>query len=194
MPEVVCEGCSKTFFVFASRIGRRKFCSRECRYRKSEAERFWAKVEKGEGCWLWRGGLQDQGYGIFNFRGQSELAHRVAFFLIYGRWPEPCGLHSCDNPPCVRPEHIFEGTRCDNNKDRAQKGRTRANIGATMRRYPERQARGERQGSAKLSAVIVKEIKTRASAGESQRDLAAAYGVSKTCVGEILRGHTWCHV
>ncbi len=87
--------------------------------------RFWAKVGKTEGCWLWKGRRTESGYGHFGIRsGKMCRAHRFSFELAYG--PIPSGMyicHHCDNPPCVRPDHLFVGTNSDNAKDAIAKGR-----------------------------------------------------------------------
>ncbi len=95
---------------------------------KTVAERFWAKVRKGEGCWLWVGAKQHNGYGYLHSGGHSIRkplrAHRVSWELHNG--PIPDGLrvlHSCDTPCCVNPAHLFLGTQSDNMKDCAAKGR-----------------------------------------------------------------------
>lgn len=92
-------------------------------------DRFWAKVRKGEDCWEWQGGRNSRGYGVFykdGRRSRQELAHRVSYELAYG--PIPSGVfacHSCDNPPCVHPDHLFLGTGLDNSRDSTDKGRHR---------------------------------------------------------------------
>lgn len=88
-------------------------------------ERFWSKVDKRgpDECWPWTGGKFWDGYGWFSVAGAKKKAHRVSFFLQHGRWPEPCCLHRCDNPGCVNPVHLFEGTHTDNMRDRERKGR-----------------------------------------------------------------------
>lgn len=91
------------------------------------AERFWAKVQKGPGCWTWTGCRDDHGYGMFRPYGRkasARRAHRVAWELTHG--PIPAGMfacHKCDNPQCVRPAHLFLGTPADNAHDRDKKGR-----------------------------------------------------------------------
>jgi len=93
--------------------------------RSNMVARFWAKVEKTEGCWLWRGAAR-RGYGAFSPQhGTTRPAHRVAWELANSA-PIPdglCVLHRCDNPPCVRPDHLFLGTKKDNAQDAIRKGR-----------------------------------------------------------------------
>src|ERR1700756_2891954 len=91
-------------------------------------DRFWAKVAKGPGCWEWQGKRHYKGYGHFTVRGQGRRrtlkAHRVSWELANGPIPEGLHvLHSCDNPPCVNPDHLFLGTDMDNVHDRDAKGR-----------------------------------------------------------------------
>lgn len=96
--------------------------------------RFWAKVEKSEGCWNWRAATV-RGYGEFRIGGRSVspmYAHRVSWTMANG--PIPVGLlvlHHCDNRRCVRPSHLFLGTVADNAQDASRKGRL------PQQRYPE---------------------------------------------------------
>jgi hypothetical protein len=88
-------------------------------------ERFWSKVDVGEedDCWEWTG-YRYRKYGRFNFESVSRLAHRVAWILLHGPLPdEQKVLHSCDNPPCCNPLHLFVGTQTDNMQDMIAKGR-----------------------------------------------------------------------
>lgn len=82
---------------------------------------FWSKVDLSnlEGCWPWIAATDKDGYGVYR-RGR---AHRVAWFLHYGLLPNLCVLHKCDNPPCIRWDHLFSGTTADNNRDMAEKGK-----------------------------------------------------------------------
>src|SRR5437867_4194449 len=86
------------------------------------ADRFWAKVRKGEGCWEWTGST-DRRYGELWFNGRTEKAHRVAWILTHGTEPPGQVCHRCDNPRCVRPDHLFLGSMSDNINDCVRKGR-----------------------------------------------------------------------
>lgn len=91
------------------------------------AERFAAKVHKTDGCWLWTGATTSTGYGHLTkggHDGRPVKAHRLAYELANG--PIPDGLevcHHCDTPLCVRPDHLFLGTRRENLGDAMRKGR-----------------------------------------------------------------------
>lgn len=115
------------------------FCSQACHYayrRKPEqiAERFWARVNKNGPipahrpelgpCWVWTASKYKNGYGRFQFHNRVVGTHRVAWILTHGPLSdgyETC--HHCDNPACVRPDHLFVGTSSDNAQDRERKGR-----------------------------------------------------------------------
>lgn len=157
------------------RYGERTSCG--CANTRPLAERFWEKVEKrSEGCWTWIGARNSCGYGKIVVDESEVDAHRVAFFIEHGRWPEPCCLHRCDNPSCVNPSHLFEGTHQDNRDDCAAK---------------DRHNRGERHGHAKLTRALVREIRT---AEGSQRSIAARFGITQTHVSAIRRCVAWSHL
>lgn len=88
-------------------------------------ERFWEKVDKTGDCWEWTGFKNRQGYGQFQVSTKNgQPAHRVSFELANGKIPDGMHVcHKCDNPPCVRPDHLFLGTPSDNMKDMVKKGR-----------------------------------------------------------------------
>lgn len=113
------------------------------------------------------------------------LAHRASWQINYG--PIPNGLyvlHKCDNPTCVRPNHLFLGTQGDNLNDMYSKERQ------SDRNY----ARGTRQHLAKLNDASVREIREMHQEGFSYFDIARVYGVSVTAVGNVVRRETWTHV
>lgn len=152
---------------------------------KLDAARFLDRIDRGggpESCWPWLGGKDRQGYGIATFLGKSRRAPRIAYFLHFGKWPSDDVLHSCDNPVCVNPLHLFNGTNADNVADRVAKGR-------------EGDRRGERNGQARLSAVQVFEIRRRyAFERTTAKQFAAEYGVSVPAIYKVLSGRTWKHL
>lgn len=91
----------------------------------SMRERFAAGVQPGEPevCWEWRGSRTNWNYGRIRISNQSVGAHRVSFVLAGGDLLAPSVLHHCDNPPCVNPAHLFNGTNGDNVRDMMAKGR-----------------------------------------------------------------------
>lgn len=151
------------------------------------SERFWAKADRtGEGCWPWLGAKTQDGYGkaVLTSRtsGVKEArahAHRVAYELTHGTIPEGMLVcHHCDNPPCVRPDHLFLGSQADNNRDRDAKNRN---------------AKGERIGRSKLTAGQVDVIRIQRKAGKTTTSLAAGYGVTPSHVSGIASGRIWAH-
>lgn len=150
-------------------------------------QRFWRQIEKTETCWLWSGAQHGFGYGIFRMsrpRGQ-RYAHRYAWELLRGPIPRGmCVLHDCpdgkDEPRCVNPDHLWLGTKAENNHDRDSKSRGRWAYGA-------------RHYKAKLNADIVRSIR-RDLGHRTQRAIAAELGVSFTTINAIALGRAWKHV
>lgn len=150
---------------------------------KSMEERFWPKVAKGGPgeCWIWAGAKTHKGYGMFRPGGSAahHLAHRASYEMEVG--PIPPGLyvmHKCDNPSCVRPDHLQTGTAWDNMQDKVQKGRGRW-------------LKGSEVGNAKLTESQVCEILRRLDCGEFQRVVAADFGVSQSAISHIRTGRGW---
>ena len=127
-----CQRCGATRTEKPTRAARRRYCSRACQRAayvdaRPLAERFWSRVEKadGEACWLWKGARRGE-YGALQTEGRMEGAHRVSYEINVGPIPEGMEVcHHCDNPPCVRPDHLFLGTTTDNRRDACRKGRAR---------------------------------------------------------------------
>lgn len=133
--------------------------------------RFWAKVRKGNGCWEWSGGRDRRNYGHLEVNRRNILAHRFSWTLHFG--PIPKGMlvcHSCDNPGCVRPDHLFLGTKKDNAQDAKRKGR---------------KPKGENHPSAKLTNEQVEEIRR---SPLSSNKLGRIYKVSSGWIRSIKRG------
>jgi hypothetical protein len=134
---IKCPQCGRFFAHNITQNPRQRFCSRPCARLgarngpapKPIAERFWPKVQQGDGCWLWIGTLTVRGYGQMwaGSRRAPEphlLAHRVMWALTHGSVPPGLDvLHHCDVRHCVRPDHLFLGTQADNARDAWRKGR-----------------------------------------------------------------------
>lgn len=90
----------------------------------STTKRFWNKVNilSDDECWIWQAAHSSGGYGSIGIDGKIVGAHRVAFEIANGYKPNIC-RHTCDNPPCVNPKHLLDGTQKDNMMDCAQKMR-----------------------------------------------------------------------
>ena len=129
---VHCKHCGTEFCPLNNSYNARKrrlYCSRECHWAESltaskgvqwNPEHFWSSVEKSTGCWLWMGCREKKGYGRIMLDGRPERAYRQAWRLAHGEIPNGLWvLHKCDNPPCVRPDHLYLGTSSDNQRDRA---------------------------------------------------------------------------
>lgn len=149
------------------------------------AESFWSRVDKSGECWVWTGGSntakRGRNYGIVHSAGRHFLTHRFAWTLENGPIPEGLTVcHHCDNPPCVRPSHLFLGTPADNAADKAQKGRAQRLSGESN------------PGGGKLTTADVAEIRARyAAGGIYQWQLGREYGVSQAMIGYIVTGQNW---
>lgn len=86
--------------------------------------RFEEKFFKTDSCWIWTAATRSTGYGVFSYKGKPVTASRVSYTLYKGEIPDGLHvLHTCDNPSCVNPEHLFLGTNKDNVEDRKAKNR-----------------------------------------------------------------------
>lgn len=148
--------------------------------RKNAEERFWKYVDRPDGCWNWKGG-KAKGYGALSIGRGKISAHRFSWELHNG--PVPDGmfvLHSCDNPACVNPAHLWLGTNQDNMTDKMEKDRGNWAI-------------GEDNGRAKVTEETV--LKMRADyPGKTQKQIADEHGVSQAQVSQIVRRKTWTHI
>jgi hypothetical protein len=141
------------------------------------AKRFWARVEKADGCWMWKGPCRGNGHGTLQVRNRTAMAHRVAWQLTRGPIPEGlCVCHHCDNPPCVNPGHLFLGTHRDNMQDMIVRNRRR-------------HAAGERNGRAKLTPAEVEAIRADSTSGDTV--LGRKFGVCATTIHGIRTGRLW---
>lgn len=147
-------------------------------------ERFEKNVfpEPNTGCFLWAGcQRKKQGYGGFRWNGEMMLAHRVSYALYKGPIKDKHILHSCDNPSCVNPDHLFAGTHKDNMVDMKLKGRGKSLSGSL-------------HYNSKLTEDNVKCILSLLKIGVKQNVLAKMFGVHKGTIQGISDGSTWKHV
>lgn len=146
-------------------------------------ERFFSRIRKTEGCWLWTGGTTRFGYGIFPTYSNKKLfnhyTHRLSYQLHKGEIPKGmCVCHSCDNPPCVNPEHLWLGTIKDNNDDMHKKKRVTY-------------LRGQDSQNAILTWEQVREIRKLFREGETRVNLSAKYGTAYNNIRNIVNNKTW---
>lgn len=179
----ICKQCG---VVFVRNFADHVFCSKSCSglqntHKRSFVSRetyFADRVQKTDNCWIWIGKRHTKGYGIATYRGQSMLAHRFSYELHYpsSTTADLNVCHTCDNPRCVRPDHLFLGTQTDNMADMYAKAR---------------HAHGSRTPNAKLTDADVRDIR---SSKEINATLARYYGVTSGTISNIRRHKTWCHV
>lgn len=154
-----------------------------------DVERFLAKIEKTDSCWIYRAGRDWDNYGVFcvttDGKEFSWRAHRYSYVLHKG--PIPDGLlvlHSCDNPPCVNPEHLFAGTSKENTQDMILKNRKRG-VGN----------KGVANHRAKLSVEDVKSVRHLYFAERrTHQEIADFYRVSVGCISGVIYRRNWKHV
>ena len=159
-----------------------------------DAEAFWKRAMPvpGTDCMEWQG-ARSRKYRMVLFQGKLMGAHRASWIISHGEIPPGLWVcHKCDNPPCVNPDHLFLGTCTDNNRDMTAKGRNVPPVGARhWATISPMQARGERNGSAKLTQAQVDVIKLALADGARPSVLAKAYGVRHATICAIRRGDTW---
>lgn len=153
-------------------------------FSEKDLVRFWSKVDKSGDCWLWTGGCFNHQYGNFLYNGKYIGAHRASFMILHKR-PITEGLyilHSCDNPKCVNPSHLREGTHQENMNDKAVRNRCNP-------------PRGEANVTAKLTEAQIIEIRNKYAFHKiSHRQLAKEYKVEKTTISKIINRKTWKHL
>lgn len=141
------------------------------RWTKTPEQRFWDKVDKSGECWTWTASGNGSGYGQFYVDGRLVYGHRFSYELVNGALqPGQFVCHRCDNPSCVRPDHLFAGSQMDNVRDAVQKGRTRGGGGDTGKLTVEQRVEA------------VKRVRT----GEPVREVASHFQVSKAAIRHLI--------
>ena len=148
------------------------------RLSEKQLRNFWKRVKKTRGCWKWTGGHNSSGRAAIKLYGVQMVAPRVSYAVHNqvdpGQWDV---LHTCDNPSCVKPQHMKLGIPLDNASDRENKDRGN-------------QPRGESHGLSKLTDDQIIEIRN----APSSRGLAKKYGVVRQIIWRIRTGKRWTHV
>ena len=147
-------------------------------FTEKQVEKFWSRVAVGDpdACWEWQGGKNQDGYGMLTINKKHYVAHRVSFEIANGREPELQVLHTCDNPSCTNPRHLFEGTRSVNMQDMVAKGRwTKPVI--------------ERKLDCDTASAIRADY--NGGRGMSKRALARKYDIVPKHVRNVLDGLVW---
>lgn len=161
---VSCRSCGSPF---SATNGAARYCSVDCNFMAYVAE------PNESGCRIWTGAKDRDGYGAF----WGRRANRVAWERRNGAIPSGLMvLHACDDRACVEGSHLMLGSNTANLIDRDRKGR---------------QARGEGNGNAKLSADQVADIRSEKASGKASSDLAASYGVARSTINRAARGKSW---
>ena len=143
--------------------------------------RFESYLTKSDTCWLWKGGKDIKGYGIFFYNGKASFAHRISLLLynkIKNFTPGLQVLHSCRNKDCVNPDHLKEGTKEENAQDKVRDGTD---------------LRGERCHFSKLNWTKVDEIRKKANQS-TRANLAQEFGVSQSTIGLIINNKSWIKI
>jgi predicted XRE-type DNA-binding protein len=169
-------GLADKYYIF--RTGKNAHCSALYIF----CSKFLARAD--DGCWEWKGKLFSNGYGCFWFKGKYLLAHRV-----YYEWSNDVTLskndvicHKCDNPKCVKPQHLICADAKFNAADKIAKGRAVT-------------ARGENAGNSKLSSLDVIEIRRlRYEENLPLKEIASLFKVSQKQISVVSRGVQWSHL
>jgi len=155
--------------------------------RPNTSDNFWCKVNKQSGrygsngqfpteCWEWTG-CTNRGYGEIRFYRKQQKTHRVSWILHFGEIPNELSvLHKCDNPTCVRPDHLFLGTPKDNHTDGVNKGRIH---------FPSQKSRR------KCTEEQVREIRRLYSNGISDYRLSEQFSVSRGTIYSMVNNLTY---
>lgn len=153
---------------------------------QKDIDRFWSKVVKSDGCWVWKGETGRYGRGRIHAEGRYVQASHLSYRINRGAIPSGLFvLHSCDNPNCINPDHLFLGTQTDNMRDMARKGR------GYLQKHPEK-TQGEKHPMHKLTTDQV--LMIRSTKGVKHGVLAKTFGVCRQSIDNIFSGKRWGHV
>jgi hypothetical protein len=136
--------------------------------------RFFNKINKTDTCWFWTAGCFANGYGLFAFKSKPRLAHRISFLIHNKKEASGVVRHTCDNPKCVNPKHLIEGTQYQNIHDMISRGRRVI-------------SKGENNGHSKLTNEQVKDLRILYERTKfNQTKKAIELGISQSTLSRIL--------
>lgn len=156
----------------------------------ADVKRFFSKVAitaNNEKCWLWRASTDRRGYGRFHITNNKKKfgmrAPRISFFIANGIGTNgKLVCHSCDNPNCVNPKHLFLGTSLDNTQDMMNKGRNIFQLGS------------EHHNSIITEEVVLKIREYRKKTGYTYQKIADVFNIKKSHVTDIILKRRWAHI
>lgn len=173
---------------------------------KSVQQRFWSLVDKRDQheCWPWMGSVLSKGYrGVLYVAGKNFVASRISLALSLGlpHSPDLLACHTCDNPNCVNPAHLWWGTSAENSRDAAAKGRFFTQRFPHLSNFADpvamrgKRPKGDRHGNSKLKESQIPEIRELLFKKLlTQKQIGELYGVSGATLRDLRRGRTWNHV
>jgi hypothetical protein len=154
-------------------------------------------IDEATGCWNWIAACRDSArYGAMKINGSVVDSHRISYAVYNGDIEDGiCVCHKCDNMKCINPNHLFLGTKDDNNKDMFKKGRYARGDNSGARLHPESVARGENAYFSKLSEYEVTNILNDYYFSlKKVKDICIQYKVDRGTIADITQRRTWVHV
>ena len=145
--------------------------------------RFQTSIRKEEnGCWTWTSCVNTYGYGETAYKGKQYLAHRLSYEFCKGPIPEGLFVcHSCDNPACINPDHLWVGTHTDNMRDKLRKGRGNMPFGSN-------------HWGVKLTEDLVRKIRSLHSSGTRIKEIMELTNLGRSVISSVVTRRSWRHV
>lgn len=152
-----------------------------------------------DGCWLWQRSKDSKGYGAV-YVPHRMSAHRASYELTFGPVPKGKSVcHTCDNPACINPDHLWLGSHAENMADMKAKGRSSKPPVHTgdkhwRSKYPEKVAKGEAVTNAKMTNEKVIKLRLDYVAGVPKQELVSRYGCTQSSISDYIGGRSWKHL